>query len=65
MKFDQLIDYNKENIFLKKLYTKCGGGTIPKFFCKKSKLSVSLDWQSEILKVCLSSVSILRSIKIC
>ena len=32
MKFDQLIKYNKENIFLKRLYRKCGGGTIPKFF---------------------------------
>ena len=65
MKFDQLIKYDKENIFLKRLYRKCGGGTIPKFFGKKSKLSESLDWQSEILKVCFYSVSILRSINIC
>ena len=30
MKFGQLIEYNMRNIFLKKLYTKCGGETIPR-----------------------------------
>ena len=43
MKFGQLIEYNMRNIFLKKLYTKCGGETIPRPFSKKSKLSLSLD----------------------
>ena len=43
MKFGQLIEHNMRNIFLKKLYTKCGGEIIPRPFCKKSKLSVSLD----------------------
>ena len=49
MKFGQLIDYNTKNFFLEKLYTKFGGWTIPRNFPKKSKLSVSLDQQSEVL----------------
>ena len=28
MKFDQLIEYNMRNIFVEKLYTKCGEETI-------------------------------------
>ena len=39
MKFGQLIEYNKRNIFLEKLYTKCGGEVSPRNFYKKSKLS--------------------------
>ena len=46
-KFDQLINYNR-NIFLDKSCTKCGGETSPKPFFKKSKLSVSLEQQSEV-----------------
>ena len=34
MKFGQLIEYHKRNIFLAKLYTKCGGETIPVPFLK-------------------------------
>ena len=34
MKFGQLIEYNMRNIFDKKLYTKCGGVTIPRLFSK-------------------------------
>ena len=45
MTLGQLIEYNKGNIFLKKLYAKCGGETILKTFSKKSKLSISLDQQ--------------------
>ena len=41
MKFGQLIEYNMRNTFLEKLYTKCGGETIPKPSPKKSKLSIS------------------------
>ena len=41
MKFGQLTEYNKRNIFLEKLYTKCCRKTIPRFFSKKSKLSIS------------------------
>ena len=37
------MECNIENIFLEKLYTKCGGETIPKPFSKKSKLSIALD----------------------
>ena len=43
MKFGQLIEYNMRNIFLEKLYTKCGGETSPRPFSKKLKLSISLD----------------------
>ena len=32
MKFDQLIEYHIENIFLEKSYTKCVGRTIPRPF---------------------------------
>ena len=31
MKFGQLIDYNRKNVFLEKSYTKCGGETIQDF----------------------------------
>ena len=43
MKFSQLIEYNMENIFLKKSYTKFAGETISRPLPKKSKLSISLD----------------------
>ena len=36
------------NIFLKKSCTKCGGLTSPRQLFKKSKLSISLDQQSEV-----------------
>ena len=34
MKFGQLIEYKMINVFLEKLYTKCGGETIPNHFLK-------------------------------
>ena len=43
MKFDQLIEYNKN--FVEKSWTKYGGETIPRPFSKKSKLSLSLTQQ--------------------
>ena len=43
MKFGQLIEYNKRNIFLEKPCTKFGGETIPRPFSGKLKLSASLD----------------------
>ena len=49
MKFGQLREYNMENIFLEKPYTKCGGETSPRPFSAKLKLSISLDQQSEFL----------------
>ena len=49
MKFSQLIEYSMRNISLEKLYTKCGGETIPKPISKKIKLSISLDKLSKIL----------------
>ena len=43
MKFGQLIQYNKRNIFLEKSYAKCGIETSPRSFSGKLKLSISLD----------------------
>ena len=43
MKFGQLLEYNIKNIFLEKLYTKCGGETIPRPYSKKSNLIISQD----------------------
>ena len=43
MKFGHLIEYNKRNIFLEKLYAKYGGETILRALSKKLKLSISLD----------------------
>ena len=39
MKFSQLIEYNKKNIFLHKAYIRCVENNIPRLFSKKSKLS--------------------------
>ena len=39
LKFGQLIEYNKKNIFFEKSHAKCGGETSLRPFYKKSKLS--------------------------
>ena len=49
MKFAQSIEYNMRNIFLQKLYTKCGEKASPRPSYKKSKLSIYLDQKSEML----------------
>ena len=49
MKIGQSIEYNMINNFFEKLYAQCGGETSPIPFYKKSKLSISLDQQSEML----------------
>ena len=43
MKFNQLIEHNMRSIFFEKLYTKYGGGTIPRLFFEKLKINMSLD----------------------
>ena len=43
MNFNQLIEYNMRNIFLKKLSTKFGEETSPRPFSENLKLSISLD----------------------
>ena len=48
MKYDQLIDYNVRNIFLKKSYTKYDGETSPRPISEKLKLSISLDQESKV-----------------
>ena len=48
MKFGQLIGYNMRNIFLEKVYTECGREASLRPFSEKSKLSISLDQQSEL-----------------
>ena len=47
IKFDELIEYNIRNAFLKKAYAKCRGEASPRPFYKKSKLSIYLDQHSE------------------
>ena len=49
MKFGQLLEYSKRNIFLEKSYTKCDGEDNPRPFYKNSKLSISLDQQCKVL----------------
>ena len=44
----QLIEYNMKNIFLGKSYIKCGGEASPRTSYKLSKLSKSVDQQSEM-----------------
>ena len=44
-KFGQLIEYNMRNIFLEKLYSKCGEETSRRPFSKKSKLHIFLGQQ--------------------
>ena len=56
MKFSQLIEYNIRNIFLQKLYTKCGGEATPRLFYKKSKLSISIDQHAWFLKKIISVI---------
>ena len=48
-KLGQLMEYRTTNIFLKKLYAKCGGKTSPRHLFEKSKLSIYLDQQSKLL----------------
>ena len=48
-KFGQLREYNMENIFLEKPYTKYGGETSPRPFSESLKLNISLNLQSEFL----------------
>ena len=47
--FGQLIEYNIINIFLEKSCTKCVGEASSGPFHKKSKFSISLDQQSEMI----------------
>ena len=49
MKIGQLIECNMTNIFLEKSYAKCVGGTLPRPFSKKSKLSIYLDQKPNVL----------------
>ena len=48
-KFSQLKEYNIINIFLEKSYTKFVGEASARPFCRKSKLSISLDQHSKML----------------
>ena len=48
MKFDQLIEGDKRNIFLEKSYTKFGGEFSPRPFPEKYNLSISLEQQFKI-----------------
>ena len=63
MKLGRLIEHNMRNIFLEKSYHKCGGEASSIFFYKKSKLSVSLDRQSEMLLISFYCMSKSKYIK--
>ena len=63
IKFAQLIEYNMENIFLKKSYTKCGGEIITIPFSNKLKLILSPDQQSKVLYSLFLLYAKLRAIK--
>ena len=64
MKFGQLMEYNRRNIFLEKSYTKCAGETISRPLHKNSKLSISLGQQCKVLKNLFLFFANLRAIKI-
>ena len=49
MKLGLLIKNDTRNIFLEKLYTKCGEEIISRLFSKISKLSLSLDLIVKVL----------------
>ena len=46
----QLIEYNVKSIFLEKTYTKYNGEAFSRLFYKKSKLTISLDQQFEMIQ---------------
>ena len=64
MKFGQLIEYNKKNIFLVKPFTKCGGETTPRLFSKKSKLNLSLNQLPKVLYRLFLLYAKLRTIEV-
>ena len=64
MKFGQLIECNIRNIFVEKLYTKCGGETSPGLFSEKIKLTISLDQWSKVLYSLFLLFGKLRAIEI-
>ena len=57
VKFGQLIEYNMENNFFEKSYTKFDGKTFLRFFSKKSESSLSPDQKSKVTTcfLCISS----------
>ena len=48
VKLGQLIEYNMRNVLIEKSYIKYDGETTPRLFCKKSKLSITLDQSSKV-----------------
>ena len=63
MKPGQLIEYSLGNIFLEKLYTKCGAETVLRPFSKKFQLMISMDQYSKVLYTLFLSFAKLRTIK--
>ena len=64
MKFGQLLECNMGNIFLEKLYAKCGGEASSRPFSEKLKLSISLTQQSKVLYSLFLLYDSLRAIEI-
>ena len=50
---DQLTEYNKKDIFVEKLCTKCAGEIILRPLSKKPKLSISLDRYCKVCFYCM------------
>ena len=64
MKFGQLIECNKRNIFLQKSCIKCGGETSPRPVPAKLILIIFLDQWSKVLYSWFELYGKLRAIKI-
>ena len=64
MKFDQLIEYNMRNTFVKKSYSKCGGESCPRPFSEKSKMIMFSDQYFKVLYSLFLSYANLRAIEI-
>ena len=46
------ISIAQKTFFFEKSYTKCGGETFPRPFCKNSKLIISVNKQPKVYTVC-------------
>ena len=63
MKLGQLTEYNLRYIFGEKVYTKCGGETIPRPLSKNSKFRISLDQQCKVFNCLFLLYANFRAIK--
>ena len=64
MKFGQLIENNRKNIFVKKSYIEFAGEVIPRPLSKNLKLSISLDQWCKVSNSLFLLYANLRAIEI-